>query len=71
VRERDMLHEVPRPDGGRDMLVVGNPVKLSRVAEGPVASFPGLGEHTDRVLGETLGIDDRELAKLREQGVIG
>jgi formyl-CoA transferase len=71
VRGRDMLHEVPRPDGGRDLLVVGNPVKLSRVAEGPVAPFPSLGEHTDAVLRETLGLDDDTLARLRDEGVIG
>lgn len=71
VAGRDMLHEVPRPDGGRDLLVSGNPVKLSRVAEGPVASFPSLGEHTDTVLRETLGLDDHTLARLRGEGVIG
>jgi formyl-CoA transferase len=71
VRGRDMLHEVPRPDGGRDMLVSGNPVKLSRVAEGPVAPFPSLGEHTDAVLRETLALDDDTLARLRGEGVIG
>lgn len=71
VRQRDMLHEVPRPDGGRDLLVSGNPVKLSRVAEGPVGSFPSLGEHTDAVLRETLGLAADELTRLREQGVIG
>jgi formyl-CoA transferase len=71
VRGRDMLHEVPRPDGGRDLLVAGNPVKLSRVAEGPVAPFPSLGEHTDAVLRETLDLDDDTLARLRDEGVIG
>jgi len=25
------------------MLVVGNPVKMSRLAEGPIRSFPRLG----------------------------
>ena len=69
VALRDMLIEVPRPDGGRDMLVVGNPVKLSRVAEGPVARFPSLGEHTEELLRE-LGVDGSEVAALREQGVI-
>jgi crotonobetainyl-CoA:carnitine CoA-transferase CaiB-like acyl-CoA transferase len=66
-----MLHEVPRPDGGRDLLVSGNPVKLSRVAEGPVTPFPSLGEHTDSVLRETLALDDDTLARLRGEGVIG
>jgi len=51
--------------------VVGNPVKLSRVAEGPVGRFPSLGEHTDGVLAETLGRGADELAELRAQGVIG
>jgi formyl-CoA transferase len=70
VAARDMLIEVPRPDGGRPLLVVGNPVKLSRMAEGPVARFPSLGEHTDEVLRETLGLGDAELAALRARGAI-
>jgi formyl-CoA transferase len=71
VRQRDMLIEVPRPDGERPMLVVGNPVKLSRVAEGPVGGFPSLGEHTDEVLSELLELDEAELARLRAAGAIG
>jgi formyl-CoA transferase len=71
VAARGMLIEVPRPDGGRPMLVVGNPVKLSRVAEGPLRSFPSLGEHTEDVLREVLGLGDEELAELRARGAIG
>ncbi|MCG8592258.1 MAG: CoA transferase [Proteobacteria bacterium] len=71
VAARGMLIEVPRPDGGRPMLVVGNPVKLSRTAEGPVERFPRLGEHTDSVLQETLGLGPDEIRELREQGAIG
>src|SRR5690606_5666499 len=71
VALRDMLVEVPRPDAERPMLVVGNPVKLSRVAEGPVRSFPGLGEHGDEVLREVLGLDDAALARLRAAGALG
>jgi formyl-CoA transferase len=70
VAARDMLIEVPRPDGGAPLRVVGNPVKLSRVAEGPVTRFPSLGQHTNEVLGELLGLSDAELAGLRERGVI-
>ena len=65
-----MLIEVPRPDHDRPMQVIGNPVKLSRVAEGPVSRFPRLGEHTDSVLRETLGLADEQLGDLRARGVI-
>lgn len=71
VESHAMLIEVPRPDAERPMLVVGNPVKLSRVAEGPVRSFPGLGEQTDEVLREVLDLDSAEIAALREAGAIG
>jgi len=70
VALHDMLVEVPRPDGGAPMQIVGNPVKLSDVAEGPVASFPGLGADTDRLLGEVLALDASELAALRSRGII-
>jgi len=71
VRLRDMLIEVPRPDADGVMLIVGNPVKLSRVAEGPVGPIPRLGEHTDEVLATTLGLAAADLAALRSDGVIG
>jgi formyl-CoA transferase len=70
VQAHNMLIAVPRPDGEQDMQVVGNPVKLSRVAEGPLTSFPRLGEHTEQVLRDTLGVAEDELAVLREQRVI-
>ena len=70
VHGHDMLIEVPRPDGGDPMLVVGNPVKLSDAAEGPVSSFPRLGEHTAEVLRDALGLDDAELEALRSKGAI-
>jgi 2-methylfumaryl-CoA isomerase len=31
---------------------------------------PLLGEHTDQVLTDVLGLGSREIARLREQGVI-
>jgi formyl-CoA transferase len=71
VAARDMLVEVPRSDGvAEPILVPGNPVKLSDMAEGPETRVPWLGEHTDAVLAVELGLDERELARLREAGVI-
>ena len=70
VALRDMLIEVPRADGEKPYLVSGNPVKMSRLAEGPVAAPPRLGAHTEELLREVLGADDAELARLRGAGAI-
>jgi crotonobetainyl-CoA:carnitine CoA-transferase CaiB-like acyl-CoA transferase len=66
-----MLVEVPRTDGvDQPVLVPGNPVKLSAVAEGPEFRVPWLGEHTDEVLETELGYDDERIADLRSSGAI-
>jgi crotonobetainyl-CoA:carnitine CoA-transferase CaiB-like acyl-CoA transferase len=46
------------------------PPPVIRDFEQPMGAVPGLGEHTDAVLGE-LGLDAAELARLRADGVIG
>ena len=70
VQSHDMLIEVPRPDSDKPMQIAGNPVKLSNVAEGPIRSFPGLGQHTDDVLTHDLALDAQQLTQLRDDGVI-
>jgi formyl-CoA transferase len=66
-----MLVEMPRTDGvAEPLLVPGNPVKLSKVAEGPETRVPWVGEHTAAVLAAELGLSDEELAGLRDRGVI-
>jgi formyl-CoA transferase len=72
VATRNMLVELPRTDGvAEPVLVPGNPVKLTGVAEGPETRIPWLGEHTDEVLNAELGLSVDELRALREAGVIG
>lgn len=71
VAARHMLVEMPRTDGvDEPVLVPGNPVKLSRMAEGPETRVPWVGEHTDEVLTTELGLSAGELAALRDDGVI-
>ncbi|MFP5255133.1 MAG: CaiB/BaiF CoA transferase family protein [Acidimicrobiia bacterium] len=68
---RNMLVEVPRTDGvEQPVLVPGNPVKMTAVADGPETRIPWLGEHTDEVLGAELGLSASQLAELRQAGVI-
>lgn len=71
VAARNMLVEMPRTDGvEQPVLIPGNPVKLSDVAEGPEVRVPWLGEHTDEVLSTELELDDETIAGLRSRGVI-
>ncbi|MCU1484631.1 MAG: putative acyl-CoA transferase/carnitine dehydratase [Actinomycetia bacterium] len=70
VQAHNMLVELDRPDGGRPVLVPGNPIKMSKVAEGPETRVPWLGEHTDEVLAEELGLSPDELAELHESGAV-
>ncbi len=68
VAARHMLVEIPRTDGVPDpVLVPGNPVKLSSVAEGPDRRPPWLGEHTADVLTELLGLDDVRARRARRR----
>ncbi len=71
VAVRNMLVEMPRTDDvDEPILIPGNPIKLSKVAEGPETRVPWVGEHTDDLLAAELGYDDAQLAGLRQDGVI-
>src|SRR5436190_286821 len=71
VAARHMLVEMPRTDDvDQPILVPGNPVKLSKMAEGPETRVPWVGEHTAELLAQELGLDDAELARLRDRGII-
>lgn len=71
VAARNMLVELPRSDGVTEpILIPGNPVKLSKMAEGPETRVPWVGEHTAEVLATELGIDAEEILGLRGRGII-
>jgi formyl-CoA transferase len=72
VAVRNMLVELPRVDGAAEpVLVPGNPIKMSKVADGPDMRVPWLGEHTDEVLKTELELSAADLEKLRAAGAIG
>jgi formyl-CoA transferase len=45
-------------------------VKLSKMTDGPETRVPWVGEHTNEVLAQELGLTDDELTQLRERGII-
>jgi crotonobetainyl-CoA:carnitine CoA-transferase CaiB-like acyl-CoA transferase len=66
-----MLVSMPRTDGvAEPVLVPGNPVKLSKMTEGPETRVPWVGEHTSEVLADELGLTAEQLLALRDRGVI-
>ena len=74
VAVRHMLVAMERTDGVPEpVLIPGNPVKLSRLAdppEPPGTRVPWVGEQTAAVLRDELGLDEAELERLRTAGVI-
>ena len=45
-------------------------MKLSRTPTGNDSSSPDLGEHTEHLLRDLLGMQEQEIASLREEEVI-
>ncbi|MFH1560287.1 MAG: CaiB/BaiF CoA-transferase family protein [Chloroflexota bacterium] len=69
VQHRGMIKEIPHPRLGR-VKVVDTPVKLSRTPGGADSPSPDLGEHTAQVLREMLGLGEKEITALREEGIV-
>jgi crotonobetainyl-CoA:carnitine CoA-transferase CaiB-like acyl-CoA transferase len=69
VRAREMVVRMPH-GSGVEISVIANPVKLSATPPDYRSPPPVLGEHTQAVLGGLLGMDEAEIAALREKGVL-
>ena len=73
IEPREMRIEVDHPKLGK-LPLTGNPVKIGPRKEEIQPRHeapPMLGEHTEAVLGERLGIDAETLRALRAKGVFG
>ena len=71
TKARGMEITMPHPAaGGAPVKMIGSPIKMSETPVEYRHAPPMLGQHTDQVLRELLGMDDAELAALREKGVI-
>jgi formyl-CoA transferase len=66
IRGRDMWVELDHPQRGK-WFNVGMPIKMS-ASPARIERSPTLGEHTDEVLKEVLGMDDARIAALRAAG---
>jgi len=69
LNARGFVHEIEHPDHG-PIRLLGWPARMSK-SHVPITAAPRLGEHTDEVLADDLGLTDGELITLRNQGTIG
>ena len=69
AQHRNMLVEVPHPEGG-SAKIPGNPIKLSSVEKEEFLAPPLLGEHTQEILENWLGYSPNQLAELDSQNII-
>ena len=68
VRHRNMVVKVEIPEGG-ETDAVGNPVKAEDM-EQEYRFSPELGEHTDEILREVVGLEQHEIEDLRRDRIV-
>ena len=71
VLARGMKHEMAHPKSGTGKCsLIGNPIKMSKTQLDYRITPPLLGQHTDEVLKELLGLGANDRQTLRNDGVI-
>jgi succinate---hydroxymethylglutarate CoA-transferase len=69
TQARDMIETVAHPTIG-DLRMIGLPYKFSATPAAVRRPPPLLGEHTEEILREELGLEDAAIGALRREGVI-
>jgi crotonobetainyl-CoA:carnitine CoA-transferase CaiB-like acyl-CoA transferase len=67
---REMVVEAEHKTLGR-IPIVNRPIKFPGAQQPPPEAPPVLGQHTDAVLGEVLGLSTEQIAQLRKSGIVG
>jgi len=67
--ENPIFEEIEQPGIGT-YLMPGSPLDFGALDRVPVRRAPLLGEHTDEILGELLGLSEAEIGRLHDGGVV-
>ena len=67
--DNPMFEMVDQP-GIDPYLVPGTPFEFSEVPRVPAARAPVLGEHTDEILLDLMGLSEAEIGKLHDDGIV-
>jgi crotonobetainyl-CoA:carnitine CoA-transferase CaiB-like acyl-CoA transferase len=69
VRHRGLRFDLPHPEAGQ-VPMVGNPIRFDGQALNAACAPPTLGQQTDQVLEQRLGLSNEARRRLRERGLI-
>jgi 2-methylfumaryl-CoA isomerase len=64
------MFSVLEQPGIGEYLVPGSPLDFSALERQAPRRAPVLGEHTDQVLAEVLGMGDGQIGALRDRGIV-
>ena len=64
-----MFTRIEQPGIG-SYLVPASPLELTAAGRMPARPAPALGEHTEAILGEVLGLGEAEIGRLFDAGVV-
>jgi len=71
VKARNMTIEMKHPLGGDDPVrLIASPIKMSETPVDYRFPPPTLGQHTDEILAEVLGLDEATRSQLKAGGII-
>ena len=71
IQHREMEISMPHPLSGKgDVSLIGSPVKMSATPVSYRHAPPTLGQHTNEILAEMLGMDEEEYKELAQKGVV-
>ena len=69
IKSREMQIELPHSIDNK-VTLLNSPIKIPTSTTKPHKAPPTLGEHTEEILQEKIGVDKETVAKLRNQGVL-
>jgi crotonobetainyl-CoA:carnitine CoA-transferase CaiB-like acyl-CoA transferase len=71
IQHREMEISLPHPLSGKgNVSLIGSPVKMSATPVSYRHAPPTLGQHTNEILAEMLGMDEEECRQLAQKGVV-
>ena len=70
VQAREMVVEIPHSASGKPERYIASPIRMSASPVEYRRGAPMIGEHTEEVLGELLGLGQAEVGALRGKGVV-